>query len=622
MDDFIIQRADLEAPNCFYNKDVEDISYANLTFQTYTNLATTLEGYGNALSKPHKDALMELSDTYTKIIKGDLQGRFAFGLDTGMGKTSSVTALCKALYDMKADNIGILICQSKVEALCTLKKDMIASGIPEEKIGLIHSYRDVLYPSTDDKRQFQLVTHVRARSNGILQYNNWSNAERSLVIWDESLIASDSFAITQKELKKAVLCLDVDIHKNQDYSALLDYLESCLKLTEEALESLKENKSDRQYRQAFSFPKLSEAEVVAYKELLYKERQESYHSTLLELLEISNMEVRPALSNGEDGVICYEISVPKELSNIVVLDASWHIRELEKLDKTIKDISQHVKPGLKKYDHVTVTQIKGGSGRSTLTQDLSQKRLSDRKTTSKIAKVIEAIPNTEKVLIFTFKERGNLSMPRVIQRDLEDLGVNMKDASGEKRVLIETWGNETSSNSYSDCENVILVGLLYLPKLALTSAFVGQSDNLNIPITNSKISELSLSEVAHRAFQALSRGSCRRVDNGYACPMKAWVIYSGNSLESQLTQVMTNVKWIYKGEVDEDKAGITYTLTMEIIECLKSLPPSVHKLSIRRFKSSFPELNKPSAKTFSNAINKLETYSMDWSTQNRSLVRL
>lgn len=623
-----INREQLHEP--YLTEMMNGVSHQTLTLPTFANLEQALIGYGNTLSEDHKAALMELVGSYTKIIKGEISGRYAFGLDTGMGKTTSIIALCKSLHQIKANHVGILICQSKVEALCDLKRLMIEAGIPEGDIGLIHSYKDASYPSTNDQRQFQLVTHTRARSEKVLSHYQWNNKKRDLIIWDESLITSDSFALPNKEIDKAIYCLETDIDNNPAYVPLINHLKDCLAQATQALDQLKQlkvidkkNKDSTASSDAITcrLPSLSEVELVTYSELLSSKKTEWYYQCLSTLLDISNMEVRPAIASGGDGIICYKISVPKELTNIVILDASWHIRELERLDTTIHDISKFITKDIKRYDKVTITQIKGASGRSALTKDLIKTRSSDRKITATIIEIMKSIPETEKVLIFTFKDKQGLSMAKVIQSDLIGAGINLKTPLGEDRLFIETWGNETSSNSYSECTNIILAGLLHLPKLSMISALVGQKDNIKTELISGEVESVYLSEIAHRVFQALSRGSCRKVTNGYAQPMNAWLIYPNQNLKPLLEKVMGGIKWIFQGEVDKDKTGITYRTVMEIIACLSSVPIEVKRLSTRSFKDRFPNFSKTPPSTFRDAVNLVNDYSQDWTLDGRSLIR-
>src|SRR5262245_1392949 len=75
-----------------YSENLNGISHPTLTEPAYKRLADFLEGHGNVLSEGHRKALYALTGMMTEMAQGKLQGRWAFGLPTGMGKSSAVVA--------------------------------------------------------------------------------------------------------------------------------------------------------------------------------------------------------------------------------------------------------------------------------------------------------------------------------------------------------------------------------------------------------------------------------------------------------------------------------------------------------------------------------------------------
>src|ERR1051325_2054148 len=115
-------------------------SKMSLTKEAFTILASDLESYGNRLNDDHRQALRRMLETYSSIACGEITGRFAFDLPTGCGKTQSVIAWCQAVHETQSGHSAV-IATSKVEELCEIKRKLIAKGVPEESIGLIHSKR-------------------------------------------------------------------------------------------------------------------------------------------------------------------------------------------------------------------------------------------------------------------------------------------------------------------------------------------------------------------------------------------------------------------------------------------------------------------------------------------------
>ena len=110
--------------------------------RSLTKLIGNLNRYGNNVSNRQTKALKEILTAYTEMASGQMKGRYAFPLGTGLGKTQSIVAWLSAANEIGLlDDISVAVSASKIEALCELKRDLIENGIPKHMIGLIHSYK-------------------------------------------------------------------------------------------------------------------------------------------------------------------------------------------------------------------------------------------------------------------------------------------------------------------------------------------------------------------------------------------------------------------------------------------------------------------------------------------------
>src|ERR1700704_4524144 len=100
-----------------------------LTAKAHTRLVNTLQARKNVLSIPHKKALYSLVESFMKMGAGTLTGRWAFPIPTGCGKTTAVVECCAALHHAGNMTLSAVVCASRIEALCTMKRDMLAAGI-------------------------------------------------------------------------------------------------------------------------------------------------------------------------------------------------------------------------------------------------------------------------------------------------------------------------------------------------------------------------------------------------------------------------------------------------------------------------------------------------------------
>jgi len=622
-----------EISKSIYHQPISGVSHKQLTDRAFNILVTNLTGFGNVLSEEHEQALYELLMNYTKMIQGQAIGRLAFGLDTGMGKTESVVALITAIYRLGLDHVSILVCQSKVEGLCELKRKLLAMGVPEDKIGLTHSYDYdesklvagalpegyASMPSTRrESRQFQLVTHNKVRGGrDILDFNTFDGESRSLVIWDESLLASDAYSITEAELNKAVHNFCVDNKHKPTHHGVIDYLTRAFAQIQAGF--------NQDEPSTIHLERLREDAQSHYR-FLFSQSQDVYAAALIQLLDMSTEELRLLTTKDGRGVITYRLAVPKELNKVIVLDASWWIRELERLDETIQSTCHFIHPKLKRYDNLTVHQMLFSGSRHNLTTDMSGKA-EQRKLSKEIAAVIHGVPIDEAVLIFTYKKRGGgVDFVKTLKSDLTRLGLDV-DATvtvgdvTKPRINFLTWGSETSLNEYSYCSNVVLAGILHRSHVDIAAAMAGQSNDLSGDIQHADIKRVLDSEMAHLAFQALSRGTCRKVNNGYAAPMKAWIIHRSLDLRPILETVMSGCKWMPWEEVDPVNKGVIDRTAQSILVYLSSLDDSVSKLSTSQLKKLL-KMHDVSKTSWTSALNKVVKLTNKWSLQARSIIRV
>jgi len=288
------------------------------------------------------------------MAQGVSHGRLAYPLFAGGGKTQSIVAWLWAIHELGLDHISIAVCASKVEALCDLKRDFIRNGIPKHKIGLIHSYQYrpemaksflngdgelrpnfASEPSTNenDDKPFLLCTHnlVKGRG-GIDRFNLYKDQPRSLLLWDESLLQSESRGI-RKDLLQSALGWFVPLNNdvNGTRKKAVEFAKTAIEQINAELRNQKDNDAEPEI---INLPKLSHEEIREYKAVF---GTNDIVSPIRELLEVSLNDLR-VIGTGiqSGGILQYEIMVPDELKNIIILDASHKIRELSLLDKTIR----------------------------------------------------------------------------------------------------------------------------------------------------------------------------------------------------------------------------------------------------------------------------------------------
>ncbi|MBA2660554.1 MAG: hypothetical protein H0U72_13755 [Nitrosospira sp.] len=607
----------------------------DLTFRAFDIVSDNLTKFGNELGEEHRLALMELVGGFTLLAFGQKKGRYAYPLPTGMGKTQSIVAWCAALHGLEYTDISVAVAAGKVEALCQLKRDLISNGVPPEAIGLVHSYNyeagqagELLngYASEsstrdNDDRQIMLVTHTRINKNNLSQFNQYQGNPRSLLIWDESLLVSEARVISHKQIKKSFGYRSPDL--SPDCEAV-KFFNEVIPVIDEELERQRLGGEAKVIR----LPVLTGLEVDIIKRQVGKGPVEE---VLRSFMDISQEPVRVAYTQQEGGLISYDLVVPPELETIAILDASYPIRDLEKMDKSIR-LGGKFSQGMKQYEQVTIHHLKAAAGRESMTKDFSNARMENRKVCSEVCNLVADIPESEALIIFTFKQsegsygaKKNVDFKDQLRKDLRSSGININAKLEEgnstvDRIVFLTWGQETSLSQYSYARHVVFAGVLHRGHLGLASSIAGQADDILSPITTSAIKEVLTSEIAHSVYQAMSRGSCRKIIGNQACKMDAWLIHNSEDIRPRIEQVMPGVKWVpWEGK----HLTSTYTqqvITQTIIDYISGLPTSLDKVSISRLKKALGHTKVPRS-TFTRAMGEALEDSSGWKMEGLSLVR-
>jgi hypothetical protein len=384
-----------------------------------------------------------------------LTGRWAFGLPTGTGKTRAIIEHITAVHENDYA-YSYAVAASCIEALCTMKRDLIANGVPEHLIGLLHEApttgdKKAGEPATkdNDERPFLLITHqmIRANETNLRRYNTYQGKPRHILIYDESLITSDVQHFGTHPLYAAMAHALEMVKRIDEHVEISNYLTECKAIIEAAEDTY--NPFDvTMIEQPTLDPRLAEKYV----------RHFEKDGLISHFLKAANLPLR-MLKSGNAAIVSYQIVVPEALQNILVLDASFPIRKLCHFNTTIK--SAETLPGLKregvpafhslkKFDNVELFRLKSYGGRFSM-----EKRFKDRQMANEVVQVLKTIPEDEAVLLYVYKmnQPGGIDYKKILLAEISKAGIDTDalTVDGKQRIVVSTWGNETSLNCYAYC---------------------------------------------------------------------------------------------------------------------------------------------------------------------------
>jgi hypothetical protein len=661
--------------------------YTVIAQRAFEILGDILKAHGTDFTKgsPQWSVLRHLIVLYFKLITGteDLRKtqRVVAPLPTGWGKTTSVVATIAAIHECSNDQsipglaeaaqeCSLLVAAERIESLIEVKQSLEGLCGPEvlPKIGLVHSklydpekaraFQEMgtQLPRTHasepavvenpDDRQFMLLSHAKIKNSAaesVEQYLTYRGVRRSLSVWDESLLPADVYSLDAFDFDTGAYSLGK--RRAQLPEQFSKWLEKTNRLFNKIPEDLKQGRT-------VNIPPLP-TDIIEHQLQTLNDDRDKNIEAVKRALELAGSPVRfhPA-SRGM--IASYEPNLSSELSPLVILDASYVVREAAKIDQRVRAV--YTLPGKfkrnlqryfidkttglvaspKSYRRLKVKLMDGPWGRKSIAKELDLVRdYSKRRLLNDVVKAVKEIPGDEGLLIFTFKDRGNSRPVEKLQEALEDAGVDLgatvETPEGPRpRINISTWGMETSTNRFAYCQHVMLLGVLQLPAHEHLGRHLAGYDNLDQEYTEAQARRMSHTESAHKVYQAASRGACRMSDpKGNAKGMTLWITCGMDHMgfKQHLSKVFPKATYEdWSGEYsDKRDTGKTKTAKRTILACLESLEEEgVTEISSRKLKERFPEeLGSIPTTTFRDAVAALkERPETAWMVSGRSFERV
>lgn len=616
----------------------KDEAHALTATALTSRLVQYLEDRDNRLDAPHRNALHALNQLMLDMADGKQPGKYAFGLPCGAGKTSAVIVFCAVMHE----RYTVAVAGSRVEALCQMKRDMIGQGVPESKIGLVHTYtyrpgleKDTYgvgnefasEPSTGLlDRPIMLVTHTRIRGGQTYLFNRHKGRLRNLRVWDESMLTAESALIPLKMLEEEIGAVERGNRGNEEFTPLNVFLDECSSRIQLKLKAA----TTEQCEQGAVLPAIQEERLDEFKRLAKENNYPTVHEFLTQATY--PMRIIPATYQG---AISYRPCVPSEIDSVLVLDASHSVREIVSYDETINDAEvtvpyvKAVAPlaTIKRFDQVTVHQLFAGGGRKSMERGFGE----DQNTLREVVTLVKDLPTNEGILVFLYKSRqcGDVQYRKMLDTALKRAGIDTNAVlpSGQRRINMLTFGQETNLNDYAFCTRVILCGVLHRNRADITGQVLGLQHNIGADVSHDEITRVIESEVCHVILQAIQRGACRTVDNGLAGKMDAYVIYKDAGIRPRLDKAMPGVKWVtWLPQHGRLTVGQTQTIASLISTYLDSLPESVgtveDPLPTHQIKAFLKMKNDESAeRLFRRALKVALEMNQGWKRKGNSLVR-
>lgn len=493
--------------NSNINYAAPDDDATRLTAATMASLHYAFATYQHSPSAPQWQALEAIAQTLAKMAVGTCPAAPHLStLDPGVGKTTVMIHFLKVLMASPYRDAGVLICIGRKDQLrdivdkAALDASDYAFLTADDELnerGLGTAERNKARVLFTTHRQIELRVGLQPTFAGVEAFH-YRGKPRAVRVWDEALLPSLPLTISRRALGSLFAPLE------RPFPACVVEIEDLHRDLEGAEDG---------YR--FQLPDLESRYPLQQVRQVLRDARVST-STAESLWMLSGRYVTVRKENGfEDGalrpastMLDYRDHLPDDLWPILILDASGRVRTLYRYWQHRRTGLVRLEPdGAKSYAGHTVHIMKVAGSKSAW-----RKRERAVKLAADIAATVLTKP-AQKWLIVHHKAASVNGFD--LTREIEQL----LPAAVMGRVKLTTWGRHDASNEWKDIPNVILAGLLYLPKAVQEARgrCAAAQPSSEGEFVKTDLDDVIVGEFLHDILQAMCRGKVRECLDG-ACP--------------------------------------------------------------------------------------------------------
>lgn len=604
-------------------EDHKDLEIANHALSEFLRIQTNRRvDTSPCESKEFQKAFLN----FQKICSGQMSERYALCLPAGAGKTTSILAWCLTIHKQNLP-YSLSIASETVEASFGLRQQLLDMGISIEDIGILYKddceskkhLKDICRSTkTPEQYRFLLVTHSRYKQSPLNNdYLTFQGLERNIIFWDESFSSAKGSCFSAEKiiLETAGAMKILDRHQDHFSSEQFSVLKKFMSFLEYILEYHHDApKASIDLYWAF---KARDFNLLDLEKALSIARKRNLLSLSLELFR--------ALIDNEDACIhqdtiyTYERTISHDVQRMVILDASYRICTLSKLDKTVQLLPISIN---RIYPNLAVNFLECPSGRNGLNM-LFRNNKKKVDLFDRVSDIIKSISSDEKIIIMTFVERDSIDCTSKIKAELFKRDIETQD-----RIQIVTWGKEKGTNEFRNCQHLITIGFLDQGTDNYMSSAYAQTSGRYFSLEDMPSQQdIKNADYAQRLYQAINRLAIRDASFHDACTAHIFV-HKGmpKILEQQLKGILLHAQF-NKDTLFEDEQSNTSIVCQRILDSIYDFPLKDDKISMNkiynfvRSKVDF-EVTTAIQRRVKEELKKPCALPFDFSFEKRSLVRI
>lgn len=476
---------------------------------THDLLLQTLVSYGNTYTDKEMSKLRSLIELMCYVAQND--DRQAIPFPTAFGKSTSLQAFITSLSKHNIESVGVTVCLSSINEIEDFVKGLESMGCDMEKVATTHtrSERSGIKCFTNDlevleTKQFILMTQQRIEASAGKEYSIapllfWMSNAR-LMLWDESLRTMKGSYIEERVLFDGIETLrgrymrypkerNVHIGMLMDYVSRVELIIETGKPTD--MPSISEEFDIDEVRSFISSDSVTE---------------NSLSNTIIKLISFSgsHVSIAPDKDDSSNLVVRFQKRIPDSMARVVVLDASVTLDKFAEYDKSLK-VRRDLEV-VRSYAGCKIIWVEANSSKSGLKDD--ETRDDQIGAINFVFKERIEVLADQRVLAVTHKadKKNRFDLVEHLSTGFPNLSIK-DDGDQEIGCNILTWGQERSTNRFSDVTVGFNLGLLYLPVEHIKATLMAQSRNHSFIPTRDEINKAQHANQLTMLSQLIARMS-------------------------------------------------------------------------------------------------------------------
>ncbi len=496
------------------------------------DIVSTLRGYGVSVTEAHEQSVRGFVNLLIAMYEGSATGWYAISIPVGGGKTQTLLHFIKYLYEHdKKISFPISVAFEKIKEIESAAEWLMDKGVPEDFFQVVH--HKVPDVNMENLPNVPVILHTHQKLSGssyLDDYFKYDGKIRKLLIYDESmlnaLVHSESTSDISSKLSRFQRAYDLKEELQKKIpEEICKFFQAFNKMIEQKEKVLRGGIAkevpltpDTSALAGFKY-----LDLVRYSRIIEAELEETdlYRTLLLAAYAPSALSKMSLVQDqGKPAILVMKEILDSDIENIVTTDASREFRRLFKYTNRPdgKKVRIYNIENFRQDDELGVIGIPLKSGRDSIRKAFDDDPKGNAYL-NEIAGIVRKHNDNQKertamnggndvgpAKYLFFYPKTLKTIPSLVELRLIKEGL-IKAGEADELLHFETFGRETATNEYKDCEVIVFIGLNHKPKHTIKALLAGERF-LGDPDT--VLRDVETGEFLQQLQQGIGRGTLRK----------------------------------------------------------------------------------------------------------------